>query len=648
MPVSARATGAGRRRRSCAPSARRARAWSAAVWWRLHHRDAGQHQALGRRVAVELRRRSAATRSTSSPPTRRSIRTAVRHRALEQSGAARGRRRRARRARGAPTVGGLGPAPRARRRRSPARPPGAARSRGSSARVDRAAQVLGGRPAAPAASARPAELRSTAARASARRRLVERAARGRRRPARARPARAPRARRARSVSTTHGSRGRRRLQQVGGDRRPPARRASASSRAARPWAAARCDGRKRRRRTAARTSGWRKRSDGPSASTSAASSAAAARAQRRRVEPGQLGRRSPARSRRRVRRPPAASAARAGGQARRSGAGPGRADPLDAQPLDPRARPRRRGAAPRSLRSASSSSTSSALPPVAAVAGADERVVGSRAEPRGRQRSGSPSSPSGAEPAPAPPPLAATIASIAGRSSPGTAGRNAMISATGDARRAAARGRRGSAATARRPTAGRRPRAAAGPRAAEVRGQPVEAVDDRVALVAAGPSPIVGRDAERGSAACAAPSNSVARTSGMPASDQRLEQLPHDPEAELALELAAGRAQDAHAGVVRSPRTGRPARRVLPMPAGPSIDSTPPWPAARRPRRPRLGGSRPGARAAGARRSSQGGPVCKFTVPHGRERSERRPRSMKLRNPFKAEETECRPTALSG
>ena len=114
--------------------------------------------------------------------------------------------------------------------------------------------------------------------------------------------------------------------------------------------------------------------------------------------------------------------------------------------------------------------------------------------------------------------------------------------------RADGRDNEASAATARRPSAGRRRRAASGCarrswRPAS-RGRAASRTRTRLPLR----TQLVGADANSDALSPAAPASSSARSSGVARGERRLEQLPHDPERELALQLAAARGQDLELG----------------------------------------------------------------------------------------------------
>ena len=107
----------------------------------------------------------------------------------------------------------------------------------------------------------------------------------------------------------------------------------------------------------------------------------------------------------------------------------------------------------------------------------------------------------------------------------------------------------------------------------EVGAQPVEPVQDRERRIDSGPSVSCARSPpgrlSRPAATPAAPCSQSARSAAAALGEHRLEQLPHDAEGEVALELGAARAQDAHVLRPRpqcARRTARPSCRCPPAP----------------------------------------------------------------------------------
>ena len=156
------------------------------------------------------------------------------------------------------------------------------------------------------------------------------------------------------------------------------------------------------------------------------------------------------------------------------------------------------------------------------------------------------------------------------------------------ARRAGGRDTRASAATARRPSAGRRRRAAP----ASARRSWRRASRGRAASRTRTPrrlrDAVVGADAKSDALSPAAPREQLGAHVRRRRSERRLEQLPDDPERELALELAAARSQHLE--------LAPPRRASAPRPAAASCRSR------RCPRR-RPGGPRRRARRRGAPRA---------------------------------------------
>ena len=197
------------------------------------------------------------------------------------------------------------------------------------------------------------------------------------------------------------------------------------------------------------------------------------------------------------------------------------------------------------------------------VAGGAERLVGLRAEPLAHERRARPrrsAAPGGRRPSTG----RGRSRRAAPRRSP--ARRCARSRRRGSAGpRAAARGRRGSAATAGRTSAGRRPPAPAGRSAARLsatQNSPCSAANET------SPSP-VGRPEHRGGGrGGAGQQRSRARVG-----DHALEQLAHDAERELALELGAAGGEHARAAVGR--RAGAPRRAACSCRCPPAPRSTP-------------------------------------------------------------------------